>query len=353
LLLSPLAVCAGCWETIEYTGPRTSGAAARKPDKPSTPLVNPVAEASSPETSRVAVSPVSTAANTATPAEDDSTAAHAETALPESRSSSPEAPAAVEAAVQPKDSDDRYGLAKAEPSESSPPVDERPASAPSTEAPPDGAPRVEISAAHPPAGTTTVSTNVQTGEEPASASTGTRPGTVFDPRRAAWHLGSRLSLAVLANDRRLAAKNVPIWYEDAQAAAKLLGTSVSELPEPASADDQSLISQQAFDYLVPKAKPIGRELAQRYGDEEAALFEIAVKSNILLLMYTPDAQAGSLVSAAIAQASPKAKLPDALWKPLVEALNSQAPQADVRAAVRKMHVDVDRYLSERAEQKAP
>lgn len=255
-------------------------------------------------------------------------------------------PAAVATAAVPppsKSSDDRYGLFTEVGKDAPPPAEATPAAPP--EAVTDNPPAESVAEAR--------HTDATPVAAPVAAPTDTAPpGKVFDTHRAAWHLGSRLSLAALANDRRLSAKNVPIWFEDAKAAAKLLGTPITELPEPAAADDKSLISQQAFDYLVPKAKPIGRDIAKQHGAEDAALFEIAVKSNILLLMYTPDAPAGNLVAEAISQAAPKAKLPDELWKPLVEALNKRAPQSDVRAAVQKMHVDVDRYLAERAEQKA-
>ena len=49
--------------------------------------------------------------------------------------------------------------------------------------------------------------------------------------------------------------------------------------------------------------------------------------------------------------APQAKLPIELWQPLVDALNRQASQADVRAAVKKLHVDIDQYLSQPAEPK--
>ena len=185
---------------------------------------------------------------------------------------------------------------------------------------------------------------------PVSATADAAPVPIaIDSNRAAWLLGSRLSLAALANDRHVAANNVPIWFEDAKTAAKLLGTTVTDLPEPAAADDKSLASQQVINYLVVNGQRIGRELSKQHGPEQSALFEVALKSNILLLLYTPGASAGNSIAAAITRAAPQAKLPDELWKPLIEALGKQAPQTDVRAAVRKMHVDVDRYLAERAE----
>src|SRR6185436_4812231 len=104
-----------------------------------------------------------------------------------------------------------------------------------------------------------------------------------------------------------------------------------------------------IDYLATaNGKRIGQELSKSHTAEESALFEVALKSNILLLLYTPNSSAGNAISAAITAAAPKAKLPSELWQPLVDALNKQAPPADVRAAVKKLHIDVDQYLSQRA-----
>ena len=171
-------------------------------------------------------------------------------------------------------------------------------------------------------------------------------------RRAVWTLGSRLSLAALAHDRRMAANSIPTWLDEAHSACKVLGTTVPELPEPAAAGDTSLASRQVIDYLLAQGQRIGRELAKRYGPEQAALFEVALKSNILLLLYSPGSDATNSISAAISRAAPQAKLPDVLWSPLVDRMNKKASLEEVRTSVRQMHRDVDGYLANAAEPSA-
>jgi hypothetical protein len=168
-------------------------------------------------------------------------------------------------------------------------------------------------------------------------------------RRAVWVLGSRLSLAALAHDRRMAANSIPTWLDEAQSACKVLGTTVPELPEPAAVGDTSLASRQVIDYLLAQGQRIGRELAKQYGPEQAALFEVALKSNILLLLYSRGSDATNSIAAAITRAAPQAKLPDVLWSPLVDRMNKKASLDDVRTAVRQMHSDVDGYLANAAE----
>jgi len=158
-----------------------------------------------------------------------------------------------------------------------------------------------------------------------------------------------LSLAALAHDRHMAANNIPTWLDEAQSACKLLGTTVPELPEPATAGDKSLVSRQAIDYLLAQGQRIGRELAKRYGPEQAALFEVALKSIILLLLYSPGSDATNSISAAISRAAPQAKLPDVLWTRLVDRMNKKASLDEVRTSVKQMHADVDAYLANAAE----
>ena len=109
--------------------------------------------------------------------------------------------------------------------------------------------------------------------------------------------------------------------------AKLLGMTVGDLPEPAAAEPGAAASRQVINYLLLNGQQLGRELGKQHGPEQSALFEIALKSNILLLMYTPRSTAGRSISTAITQvAAPQAKLPAEYWQPLVEAPSTSRPR---------------------------
>lgn len=153
-----------------------------------------------------------------------------------------------------------------------------------------------------------------------------------------------MSLAALAHDRGVAKDKVPAWFAQAQSAAKQLGVTVAELPTPAPPSDTNPASKQVMNYLLVDGQRIGRELTQRSGVETAALFEVAIKSNVLLLLYAPGSAEGATIADAVSDAAPRAKLPGDLWKPLVDALDRQLPASDVRLAVQKMHTDVGEYL---------
>ncbi len=105
----------------------------------------------------------------------------------------------------------------------------------------------------------------------------------------AWLLGSNLSLAALANDRAAAADKVADWFDKSQRLAKLLDTTVADLPPRPAADQIDPRADKAMEYLFNEGQTIGRHLATQFGDDHAALFELAVKSNILLVLYQPGA----------------------------------------------------------------
>jgi hypothetical protein len=318
LCIAPIFVLAGCWQKIEYAGKPI--ASAKTAD--SQPAVTEVTAEAKP----VGNSELATAPASAPIAEVASVPPAAEFHAP---AASPTANGA--SIATPKIDDDRHAIpATSDDSASSSRLaaNDTRALAPAEQQSPTR---------HTDA--TTVSANIDV----------SAPMVTPKVRRAVWTLGSRLSLAALAHDRRMAANSIPNWLDEAHSAGKVLETTVPELPEPAAPGDTSLASRQVIDYLLAQGQRIGRDLSKRYGPEQAALFEVALKSNILLLLYSPDSEATNSISAAITRAAPQAKLPDVLWTPLVDRMNKNASLKDVRAAVKQMHSEVDAYLASAAE----
>jgi hypothetical protein len=185
--------------------------------------------------------------------------------------------------------------------------------------------------------------------EPTPASSQPEPPAAPNTRLAAWQLGSRLTLAALAHDRGLVPEDAAKWFAEARAAAELLGTSVAELPEPAAATEGDGGSRRVHDYLFQQGQRIWRELTDRHGADHAALFEVAVRSNVLLVLYQPASPSVDALANSIREAAPKAELPAELWQPLLDTLADQSPPAAVRDAVRRMHADVEQFLRAPAE----
>jgi hypothetical protein len=161
-------------------------------------------------------------------------------------------------------------------------------------------------------------------------------------RRVAWLLGTKLSLAVLAHDRGGDPAEIKKWYDQSQSLARLLGTTIDPLPAPTPG---SAAGNQGIDFVFKQGQRIGRELAKRYGDAEAALFELAVKTNVLLTLYHPNASVIQALTESMEAAGKRANLPADVVAPLAKAVVEKSPYATVRAAVYQMNRDIDRQLS--------
>jgi hypothetical protein len=298
-VIGPVLFCAlgGCWEKIEYTGPDPAAAAESQP-----PAVT-VAPAEQP---MAPSSDVDVAANQSEEPVSDLTVSN------EFPSAEPPAKdvAAVPATAEVLRTPERT------------PTDESPSSTP----PVSSKAILETTAASP---------SVTPQDDPKPTNT----------RRAAWELGSKLSIVALANDRGIT-EHIPTWAKEASAAAAVLGVKLARLPDqPDTSDPNELASKQVLNYLFVQGQELGRVLATRYGPDHAALLEVAVKSNLLVLLYQPGSSTAETIASALSQAAPRANLPAELWQPLVDLLKKQASLADVRVAVRKFHADVDQYLA--------
>jgi hypothetical protein len=103
--------------------------------------------------------------------------------------------------------------------------------------------------------------------------------------------------------------------------------------------------KRAMEYLLGQGQVIGPHLATTFGDDHNALFEAALKSNILLVRYQPGAPIAKLLAAGISQASERAKLPPELVEPVLKLVEAGAPVKEVRDAVFDLHAHVDQYLA--------
>jgi hypothetical protein len=322
LWVAPIFVLAGCWQKIEYTGKPVAAA--------KTPASSTVATNTSTEVKPAEVSPPTTP-QAALPSADVASVPLAPDFQPPPATPVPTAPIAAKSKPA---YDERYAIpVKADDTVSSS--------------------RLAANDTRPPAPPEQQSPQRHTDATPVSATVDVAaPTDSTKVRRAAWTLGSRLSLAALAHDRHMAANSVPTWLDEAHSACKVLGLTVPELPEPAAVGDRSLASRQVIDYLLAQGQRIGRELAKRYGPEQAALFEVALKSNLLLFLYSPGSDATNSISAAISRAAPQAELPDVLWWPLIERISRKDSLEEIRTSARQMHRDVEKYLANAAEPRA-
>ena len=164
-------------------------------------------------------------------------------------------------------------------------------------------------------------------------------------RRAAWLLGGKLSLAVLASELGGDVEDKDAVFEEAQQLAELLSAAPLNLSlsETGSIDNDR--PDEILRSLLPLGRQVGREIAKTHGRPQAALFEVAFKSNILLVLYEPDSPLVESVAKALQVGAEKAGLPERLWQPVIRKLAARPEPAEIDEAIFTLHRTVDEYLA--------
>jgi hypothetical protein len=158
-----------------------------------------------------------------------------------------------------------------------------------------------------------------------------------------WDLGGQLALAAVASASGVDQKIVGNGFRDAARKAEALGVTLR--PLPAVTGDSAADGAAAVNYVLNDAwKPIGRQLSTTYDDSHATLLEIALKSNLLLLLYSPNDGTGKTIAGVIERRAPDAGLPEGAWRPVVQAVNEGAAFDIVKARVGEMHTSVASHL---------
>jgi hypothetical protein len=162
-------------------------------------------------------------------------------------------------------------------------------------------------------------------------------------RTVAWELGSKLGLAAVGHASGATAKTVASVLGNAKVLAAAVPVDVPEMP--ARTGDRTKDSAAAIQYLIKQAgEPIGKTLRDKYDVAHAALFEMAAKSQLLLLLYAPGDSLGTSLVTVIRRNAPRADLPENLWKPVADKVEAAATFDQVKAAVTRMHADVSKHL---------
>jgi hypothetical protein len=162
-------------------------------------------------------------------------------------------------------------------------------------------------------------------------------------KEASWRLGDNLSVAALlyAQDKETPAEK---YLNKAKELAEALGVEVA--PFPAKSPGSTSALADVIHYLIKgDGAHIGTTLGKKYGEEDGILFEISVKSNLLLILYAPGEETGRSISEVIESRCKEIQLPSNLWMAVVSAINGQKSEDQVRDTVFKMHTDVASYLS--------
>jgi hypothetical protein len=159
---------------------------------------------------------------------------------------------------------------------------------------------------------------------------------------AAWRLGDRLSLAAFLFARGGQDDAVERLLSSIKPIAETMGISIAPFPTRAATSVDTY--GEVIVYLVEGAgAETGRALAAKFGKDASLLYDAAIKSNLLLLLYEPgdDHGLGGVIRSRMSEAG----LPEQLWIGVVNAVDAKASQSELKDAVLKMHEAVASYLA--------
>jgi len=161
-------------------------------------------------------------------------------------------------------------------------------------------------------------------------------GTARGTALAAWRMGSDWSMAAALQAKGREAGSYGEQLERAKVGARLLGVMLPDLPVY-EADSDRLAGNLTF--LLEEAGPqLASELRELHGADHAALVELATKTHVLLLSYTPSSTLLEPVIVAIRQAAESSELPESAWRELVDLLTVRAEFKQVKAAIFRLHL---------------
>lgn len=137
----------------------------------------------------------------------------------------------------------------------------------------------------------------------------------------AWELGQSLSFAAILRGRHAPDETVKSTLLTVSKNAQALDVTVPR-PEKLSGD-ASADTAAAISFLLETAgKPLYSSLEEKHGSKHAALFELATKSSLLMVLYQPEDSTSKSFAAAIETAAKKATLETDVWKPLVDKIRN-------------------------------
>jgi hypothetical protein len=159
---------------------------------------------------------------------------------------------------------------------------------------------------------------------------------------AAWRLGDRLSLAAFLFARGGQDDAVERLLSSIKPIAETMGVTIAPFPTRAATSVDTY--GEVIVYLVEGAgAETGRALAAKFGKDAGLLYDAAIKSNLLLLLYEPGDDHG--LGGVIRSRMSDARVPEQLWIGVVKAVDAKASQSELKDAVLKMHEAVASYLA--------
>lgn len=171
---------------------------------------------------------------------------------------------------------------------------------------------------------------------------GTQRAALVTSKARAWELGNKLSLAGVLYEAQ------GITHDESLSVAKPLAIMFgAEVPAfPAKTGNASSDGAAILAYLLNgPGKKIGEKIREKHDQDHSDLYEMALKSNILLMLYGPGDSLGKATAKSITKAGERSKLPKPCWQGLIVKIDIEAPYDDVKEEIFDMQKNVGEYLN--------
>lgn len=161
----------------------------------------------------------------------------------------------------------------------------------------------------------------------------------FNTQHLAWLLGGKLGLAELADLDGATPKEIDGWSDEVERLAKELDVSPPSSARAAAGNPADRVRR-----LMASAADLGQAVASEHGVDHAALVEIALKTNALLVLAPEHPELSKTVAEAVEAAADRALLPRFLWQDAVTTLSGEPTPDEALDAISELHQRVESYL---------
>lgn len=162
-------------------------------------------------------------------------------------------------------------------------------------------------------------------------------------RAASWAIGSNLGFAGMLYAQGAAAEMVDNYFGKAQSIASSSEIGIDIRPLPAKSGTMPETMADVIHYLIQgDGWAVGQALSDKFDTDHGRLFEVAVKSGLLMILYQPGDDSG--IGEVLKDRCGALGLPGELWTPVTDAIDAKQDSEAVRDAVLAMHDNVLNYL---------
>lgn len=159
----------------------------------------------------------------------------------------------------------------------------------------------------------------------------------------AWALGTNLGITAVLYEGGAAAEKIADRMKTVAALADALGARAPELPKR-DAQTDAKFAAEVLHYMLRGVEPLAKDIQAQHSQRHSSLFEMAIKSSTLAIIYVPGDETGLSVAQVMEDRGKRCQLPSELWKPLVDAIRGNASADDVKRKMLHMHSSVQKHL---------